>query len=462
MLKIRCYQFSDQSGEEDLINLLQNLDNYLLISTQNNLETNDIQKNFYILIDNLLKLMNYLHINYNWSITPELLTKEIYTQLIKKTKELTKNLLIKSLTNTQYTPLIPIFHQHMPFTYAIETTYKLLINSILDIKPETGIYIQQILSICLTDAAIYNNAYAIKILINEYNVSPTVMWHPLCITYKNIAINNMPIMYITEAELTAKLIKFFTVSHREQEHMFIMMLHKIDFSNELLYVWQIQEIFRCSFKNNFILAINYLLTQQYFCQRLRIEEDDVIMMAFSSIAIPGYQELINIIFNHANILHHNQELENKILKINEYKTKFNNLNELQKSYNNYNDNILKVILNFIKIFILRYPEQNALYELLTITKTKIEKLQLENDYLTEYNQQLQTNMVLFKTNQQSLQEQYNKLLYKHSLLHLQLHNTKHKCPILDHAYQQNDCNATSVEISSPTIPTIQRRFSYYL
>lgn len=462
MLKIHYYQFSDQSGEEDIPNLINNIDNYLLLSTQETLDTTEMQNNFHIMIDNLLKLMNYLYINHNWSVTPKLLTSDFYTKLIKKAKHMIQHLLIKSLLNTKYFHLIFMFHQHAPFTNSIDTIYKLLINSIIDVKPETGIYIQQVLSIYLTDAAIYNNAYAIKILMNDYNVSPTIIWHPLCITYKNLAITNMPITYITNAELSIKCTKFFTVSHKEQEHIFIMMLNKIDFSNEHLPPWQIQEIFRCSFKNNFILAINYLLTQQSFCKRLQTEDEDIIMMAFSATTIPGYQQLINIILNNPNILHNNPDIENIILKIEQYKTKFNNINQIQKECANYDDKILKIILNFIKTFILRYPEQNALYELLIVTQNEIEKLQSEQDSLIEYNQQLQTEVMLLKTSQHTLQQQYNRLLYKHSLLHLQLHNMKHDCPILEQTYQQAHANEPSVEISSPTIPVINRRFSYYL
>lgn len=372
-MQILHYNFSKKLGKLDIYNFLINLGEYLSEYNTIQQEEQQIINNFYSIALNLQKIMAFIGVNYTWLPISELPEITINNTLITHVKQLLYNIIIKGFYYLDYANIIFIFHEHAPFTYAIERTYMLLLNTIIS-EQKNCYNAQYMLSIILSNAAAHNNYYAIRTLIFKCSASPITGIYQTSRTNPITAQNTMPIIQ-TFTQNSAHIYKtYFIVLPQEKEHNFLLMLRKINFCEPDIESWKTQKIFRCVLHNNLKMALNYLLEQKLFWTKLIIEEEDIIIMAYILIAQLEHSNLINIIFNHPNVLN------NAVFKANLIKQHINNYINIIKQ-NIYSDNpnnkIFKIIIDFAKYFSTLNHDNNLSYTEL-INKLRQANQQLEN------------------------------------------------------------------------------------
>lgn len=373
MIQIFDYNFSKKSGELDICNFLINLEEYLLEYNTIKQEEQQIINNFYSIVLNLQKLIAFIGVNYTWLPTNVPPKNIVNNDLITHVKQSLYNIIIKGFHYVDYANIIFIFHEHAPFTYIIERTYKLLIHTFT--SEQNNYYnVQHILSIILSNAATNNNYYAIKTLIFKYNVSPIIAISQPPATNHIVTQNTIPIIQIFTKDFTQNYKSYFIVSPQEKEYNFLLMLHKINFCDPNIERWKIQKIFRCVLQNNLKLALNYLLEQKMFWTKLTLEEEDIIIMAYILIAQLEQSNLINITLNHPNILN-NAVFKATLVKqhINDYINIINQIIYL----NNPSNRIFKIIMDFTKYFSALNYDNNLIYAEL-ISKLRQANQRLEN------------------------------------------------------------------------------------
>ena len=158
----------------------------------------------------------------------------------------------------------------------------------------------------------------------------------------------------------------------EEEHNLLIMVNTLCFSEEYIYISQIQELFRHAFKNKFFEVIHYLLSQLEFCKRLILNDEDCIMMAFSRIIMPNeYSSVVNLVLYTIKLFNdkHYKYISNQL---NYYNSVLNNVDNHNLNFRIINSIILKVIVNFTTIFLSRYPEKHHIetQQLETISRLK--------------------------------------------------------------------------------------------
>lgn len=380
--KLNSYRFRLFDSSTTIKDFLNNLENY--VSCNSNQEILEIKENFYIMLNNFQKIMHYGNIDEKWNTKHPHIHNTTITRNIEKIKDAIKKILIKGFLNEQHINLIFEFHRYKPFTTNIITIYKLLINTILTLKPETIISVEEVLYLYLTHAINYNNSDAIKILLEEYHVSPIKIWALMPIQYKYNTLSIMPIIQITNPEQFDINKRFFNVSQKDKEYNFILILHNINFSDSFIKDWQLQEIFRCAFKNNFFQAIQHLLEQEMFCKHLILTEEDLIMMAFSSIIAQDYIAVVN------TILHNRYILSNNNFQVQDIKTKVHNYISILTNIENatiipqkIEHALIKTIIDFTKKILDISLKQHDLSTTLTDDNPAFETLKKDNLKLQE-------------------------------------------------------------------------------
>lgn len=268
---INSYDFSTDVGVQNIMHFIMDLNTYIYV--KNEILTVDIKQNFDNMVNNLYKLQQYLGIDEKWSLPYPPVEEKLDIMSVQNTKIALQKILIKSVLHKTRRNIIFEFHRFQPFTIVMERTYKLLINALLDIKPHFGIEQPVILSLYLTHAAVYNNTSAIRILLEEYRVSPIITWPDLPRKYIYSGLHIMPILLIANVADFTDHLKFFDVSWQDQQYNFILMLHKINFSNDNITLLQIQQIFKSALNNKFFDALDYLLEQVEFCNRIEFSQE---------------------------------------------------------------------------------------------------------------------------------------------------------------------------------------------
>lgn len=387
--QINSYYFTNDY-EKEIENFISELNNYLY--NHNTLTANEIQDNFRIIIDNFQHLMEYFGIDDNWNIRNIYVPYKLNMSLIKNTKKYIARTLELGIANKEYTNIIFEFHRYAPLTQPATQIYKFLINTILYSTKENNIYKQAILSLYLGHAIIYNNFDAIKILIEEYHVSPITTWPQLPNEYKHLELKIMPLIQTIHNVPEEKIIKFFYTNKQHQEQNFIFMLSKINFNKEHIKSWQIQEIFKYTFTNYFTQAMNYLLEQNGFCKKLKFTREELIILAFSKLFINQYNQLINIIFTHHNVLNNSHiNIEDIKQQVEHYINILNNMLTFNENCQNLDHIVLKIILEFTKTYLTNNYATNQ--ELLFEHQQQSEQLILQNRALLQSNELLQQQLM---------------------------------------------------------------------
>lgn len=388
--KINFLTSDDNTIKDNIQHFISEIEKRLNV----NLLLTESLEDFYIMIKNFEQIINYLNINEQW-IIKHIISKKIDIKFAQTIKEQIQNIIIAGIINEQYNNLIFEFHRYMPFNNSINTIYKLLINSLYRLRPREKIDMNIILSAYLTHAASYNHYHAIKILIENYHVSPIKIWHITPAIYKKFHLTTMPIIHITNPEIINTNNKIFTISRQQQEYYFLFMLDKIDFTTTTITEHQAQEIFRCTFKNLFLKVLDKLLDNKHFCQQLEFAETDLIMLALGSIIIPlQYDNLINKILNHPNIINKtNFNIKETQVKI-ECFIKIllaTPLIQITKQYHNFIT--LNMVADFIKTSLtINQFNNNFSFDLLIYLQQEIEQLKQENTEL----QQLTNKLALYQ------------------------------------------------------------------
>lgn len=403
--RLISYKFSINSGNKDIADFLSFIDQILFINPDANVPDGQeealplqVKEDFNAMISNFEKFMIYAQINETWQVQDQYVDDVSMVTLIQKTKKATQRILIKGILHSNYANIIFCFHQHKPLLGSTQVIYKLLINSIIDLGSEANIDLERVIALYLMDAANYNNCVAIQILITEYSASPINTWQAMnLVTNQNEAII-MPIIQLTNTKKTSLDKQVVDISSLEQEYNFIFMLNSIDFSNASIETWKLQEIFRCAFKNKFINALNNLLSQQDFCQKLILTEEDLIMVAFSAVVFPTYNSLVNMIIKKNNLLKTADcGSEDTLKKIEYYKIVFKDMIKPVLDYENFEYTIIKVVLDFLSYFLDVKPESEMLPNWLIVIQVTQEKLKAENAMLLQNNLKLQADILLLKS-----------------------------------------------------------------
>lgn len=123
-------------------------------------------------------------------------------------------------------------------------------------------------------------------------------------------------------------------------------LSKINMLNlKSLLAWQIQDIFIHAFKHKYFYTINYLLTQEDFCNKLYLNNQNLLTIAYAIVNTPECIELVTNILNNPYILY-TQEQEETVTKLNYYiflensKSKYDNpITPNQSAYNSLRNKI---------------------------------------------------------------------------------------------------------------------------
>ncbi len=403
MNRLSVYEFSIRSGNKNIADFLCCIDQILSVDNAISFNANTtlslkIKKNFYDMIRNFEKFMYYANINEKWQSTNYNQHNDSMSTLVQKTKKATQRILLKGILQPNYTNLIFEFHQYKPLVSFIPMIYKLLINSIIDIDidNEDGVDLKKIFTLYLLHAATYNNSVAIEILLKEYHASPLKSWPVFNDITNKPETKIMPIIQLTTNTKNIGIDKSsFNISCLEQEYNFILMLNNINFTETTIKTWKIQEIFRCAFKNNFIEAMNHLLAQSAFCQKLILTEEDLIMIAFVIISIPEYNILVNMIISKDNLLKNAvSSVEDPLKKIQYYQTTLQNMTKPTPHGQIFDYGVIKIVLNFLSYFLDRNPEHEFISNWLTVVNLVQEKLQTENTVLLQNNFKLQADILL--------------------------------------------------------------------
>ena len=395
------YKFSQDSLDafekdiEDFLSLIENVlsKDISTLSEYDIVSTFSIKEDFYIILSNFEKFMHYANINEKWQLIDNY--NQAVMDIVEKTKKLIQTILIKGILNSNYINLIFEFNKHRPFLSSIEKIYKLLINSFVGVIVDDDIDMRKILSFYLMHAVTYNNSDAIRILIEEYHASPMQSW-PVwdgktnCL--KGMAI---PIVQLTNAKKFHGICQQnLNIFWQEQENNFIFMLQNIDFSDASIKLWKIQEIFRSAFKSKFHKAIDYLLMQQDFCANLVLTEEDLVMMAFSFVAVPDYKPIIDTILNKDNLLKTvNLKTEDTLKKLNQHISLLQSMINITTNCDKFEHLAIKVSLDVLINFFDRNPENEIIANMLLAAKVEQEKLQQENQHLLQKNLDLEAIIV---------------------------------------------------------------------
>ena len=420
MNRLIVYDSSIRSGNKNIADFLCCIDeilsvyNAILFNTNTTLSLKT-KKNFYAMIRNFEKFMYYANINEKWQSTNYNQHNDSMSPLVQKTKKATQRILLKGILQPTYINLIFEFHQYKSLISFIPMIYKLLINSIMDIANEEGVDLKKIFTLYLLNAATYNNSGAIEILLKEYHASPLKTWPVFSAITNNPETKIMPIIQLTTNTKKIKIDKSsFNIYCLEQEYNFILMLKNINFTETTIKPWKIQEIFRCAFKNNFIEAMNHLLAQLAFCQKLILTEEDLIMIAFVIVSIPEYNTLVNMIISKDNLLKNAvSSVEDPLKKIQYYQTTLQNMTTSILNGQNFDYGVIKIVLNFLSYFLDRNPEHEFISIWLTVVNLVQEKLQTENTMLLQNNFKLQEDILSLINENRRLQETLD-LLIEHT------------------------------------------------
>ena len=390
--KLVSYKFSVDSGNPDIGDFLSFLDQ--ILSGNNSSLT--VQNNFYAVVTNFEKFINYANINEEWQEKQQGNILDINLKI--KIKKTIQQMLIKGILQPDYINLIFEFHQRKPFLMSTQMIYIFLINSIIDIGPESEIDCERILSLYLLNAANYNNSDAIKILLERYNVSPVKTWPAVNLANNEIEAIIMPIIQLTNTKIHQIDKQFANNLVVQPESNFILMLNHIDFHQENIKTCKIQEIFRCAFKNKFITAIDSMLKKEEFCQKIFFTEEDLIMLAFGLVAIPDYAVLINRIVDGDNILKTTQlNKEDTLKKLNYYINILQKIVSTKYECEKFDHIVINIALEFISYFLEKNPENDLISNLLVLAQFEQNKLTQANNLLLETNSKLYTeNLTLQK------------------------------------------------------------------
>lgn len=387
--KINNYNFTNDYAKE-LENFITEINCYL--SNYNKLTLDEMKDNFKIIIDNFKNLMEYCGIDENWNIRDIYFSYKLNIDLINYIKEYLTQTLITWRTNKEYRNIIFEFHRYAPFSEQITTIYKLLINATLYSTNEDGFYKQPILSLYLSHAIIYNNFDAIKILIEEHNVSPLTVWPHLPNKHKHLETKLMPLIQTIHTNPDQKIIKFFYTIKQHQEQIFLFMLSKINFNDEHIKPIQTQEIFNHTFKNYFTQAMHYLLEQKDFCNKINFKTEEFIMLAFSKLFAHQYNQFIDIILTHPNIANnHNINITNIRQQLEQHISLLNNMLTFNANCQNLDHIVLKIVLEFTKTYLTNNYAANQ--ELLFEQQQQIETLMLQNGSLLQSNNLLHQQLL---------------------------------------------------------------------
>lgn len=430
---VNSYNFSAEVGIQEVMHFIAELNSYI---APNNpiLTTDQMQQNFSNIVNNLYKLQQYLGIDEQWSLPYPPCRDKLDIMSVQNTKFAIQKILTKSILHKRYKNIIFEFHRYQPFTVIIQQIYTLLINALLDIKPSLGIDTKVVLSLYLTHASVYNNTSAIKLLIEQYHVSPIVTWSTLPIKYAYAALTVMPLLLTVNIKAFQDNQKFFTVSFEEQQANFMLMLRQVNFSQMHINLLQIQQIFRCAFENTLVHVIDYLLEQIEFCERIHFSEEDIIMMAVSTVVLPQYQAIVD------NILHNQHLSKNTNINLDEIKKQIeqyvyilknidDNLSNQEQTASN--QQILKITLKFVQTFLAKNPENNNMSEILFITTRELDNIRQEKQALLLENSKLQENIAALeqeidklRVNLSASQQQNEELVHKQELLLNKFNNYK--------------------------------------
>jgi hypothetical protein len=156
---LKSYSFHAHSAEKDIEDFLSCLNNNF--SVNNDFLTLGMEKNFYTMINNFEKFMQYANIDEDWQLLNQYESNYLIFNIINKTKISIKQMLINGLLNFEYTNLIFEFNKQKPFVKSTQIIYKLLINAMLYTCLEHEIHIEQSLSLYLMHVTIYNNSNVI-------------------------------------------------------------------------------------------------------------------------------------------------------------------------------------------------------------------------------------------------------------------------------------------------------------
>lgn len=410
---LKIYEFSSQSGQQDITDFLFIINQLLSNNNSNSSEniflaTLIVKENFYSILKNFEKMMNYLNINEKWQQKNKGKNKRNNNYIIKyiaTTKGKVQKILMQGMVNFYYINLIFVFNQHKPFISSMQLIYRLLLNAVVDLSLETDIYFSdQVLYAYLMDAANANNLCAIKILIEEHHISSIKILPVINRITNKIESFTMPILQLTNVKKYGLDRKSSDDYWKEVEYNFIYMFNSIDFSKIIIQLWQPQEIFRCAFKTTFMRALICLLQHQIFCESLFFTEEDLIMIAFSMVAIPDYTNIVNIILNKNNFLktlnsNHEETLKKTQNYIDLLQGRFNS----NSNFQDLDHLILKTSLDFSSYFFSKHMENNAISKLLMIVKFEQENLTQENQKLLNNNFAFQEEITVLNKKIENLQ-----------------------------------------------------------
>jgi len=382
-LDIIKYDFSESSGPQDIADFLFSMGIDGNLSSTSSREPSEMKKNFYTMLHNFQKFMAYANINEKWRNALSSKTSIIPNDFLLKIKRHIKLFLTEGILNNKHNNLIFEFSGHKLFIEGMSSIYRLLINAVLTTFPELDDHREQILSLCLGHAAACNNSSAIEILLTEYHASAIQTWPAINVRTDQPELTTMPILRITEQTMDKEI---FGISWTEQENNFTLMLNHIDFSKTDIENWQILEIFRVAFKNEFVMALGQLLKQKSFCQKLILTNEDLIMIAFRKVAVPSYQFLIESMLNNSNLFSADSsdatiQPNNDAERLKTYIKLLQTILTSKVDGKKFHDTSIKLAIDFIQFLLSKNPEYNTIIALITNTQRHQDELSKKNSAL---------------------------------------------------------------------------------
>jgi len=382
-LDIIKYDFSESSGPQDIADFLFSMGIDGNLSSTSSREPSEMKKNFYTMLHNFQKFMAYANINEKWRNALSSKTSIIPNDFLLKIKRHIKLFLTEGILNNKHNNLIFEFSGHKLFIEGMSSIYRLLINAVLTTFPELDDHREQILSLCLGHAAACNNSSAIEILLTEYHASAIQTWPAINVRTDQPELTTMPILRITEQTMDKEI---FGISWTEQENNFTLMLNHIYFSKTDIENWQILEIFRVAFKNEFVMALGQLLKQKSFCQKLILTNEDLIMIAFRKVAVPSYQFLIESMLNNSNLFSADSsdatiQPNNDAERLKTYIKLLQTILTSKVDGKKFHDTSIKLAIDFIQFLLSKNPEYNTIIALITNTQRHQDELSKKNSAL---------------------------------------------------------------------------------